>query len=152
MQNTDYNSVSKTAYSHEVIDLVNPETGEFVPTITFQKTVYGGDLFSKAMDEFFEQLYHGTAGSYYKVLYYIIMKMNKSTNEFSGTYKKIEKETGLGAASVTRGIAWAKELNFIRMIFPGRWMMNPYYLARGDNLRIRKLQLKYDSLERRNEE
>lgn len=148
MQNVDYSPVTKTAYGHEIVDLVNPETGELVPTLTLQKTVYGGETFMKSMKRFFSQLCVAFDETYYLVLFYIICNMRKGTNEFLGTYKKIGEGTGLGQTSVARGIMWAKENDFIRMVSPGIWMMNPYMLAIGDNINILRLRARYDTLER----
>lgn len=148
MRRRMYNSAEQASYETRVVEIVDPETGEVMPAIYTDKRIYGSESFLKMTPLWGKTSLRAFAQTSYVVLIYIISKMRRDTNTFTGTWQNIQDETGLSRPSVIRGLKWAMEYDFIRPVRRSTWMVNPYMLAAGSNIKIRQLRTLYDTLKR----
>ena len=99
-------------------------------------------MFAELIDDWI--LILGTPAA--KVLGWTIKKLNKSTNEFNGTYSEISEELGVGRATVSRTMDASQKVDYIRPVSAGVWMVNPTRVFAGDEDKDTYLRRKYFEL------
>ena len=80
------------------------------------------------------------------VIAYAIDHMDYTNNQFVGTYRELSEYTNLPKASLDRAMVELQELNLIKRVRNGTWMLNPYYVAYGNQPDVDMMCVYYDSL------
>lgn len=130
--------------------IVDKETGHIVvdsPDLNaVLKTAYGQKAFWKVYMADYVQIILGAMD--YKqldVLMYISMNTQPSTNYFLGTYETVMKDCNCSRDTVYKLFKRLMELNYMKRLRNGLYMVNPSLVMKGNNAKKSLLIQYYDT-------
>lgn len=149
-QDEEYSKDSKIKYITKTTKYVD-ETGEHEMAETeVYKKYYGGAHFYRVWLS--DLLYHlGLINNSKQmdVLFYVLDNVN-SDNLFIGTYRDVERNTGISYKTVATIFKKMLDNDLITSKQRGVYMVKPTLLMKGDNIRKRRLVVEYEQIKREN--
>lgn len=122
---------------------INPVTGE----VKYEEERRPRDtskLFVKVYRIEHRKMLKQLRGNNLLVFDYVIDYFDTATNHIKITSRALAKELDISDSSVTRAFKLLKELNIVRIVKYGEWMLNPYIAMYGDfKIKLRRLYAEY---------
>lgn len=150
MVQNEYNKDANIKYVSKTTKYTDDTgTHEMTETEVYKK-YYGGPHFYRVWLS--DLLYHlGLINNSKQldVLFYVLDNVN-GDNLFIGTYRAIEKETGISYKTIATIFKKMIENDLIVMKQKGVYMVKPTLLVKGDNIRKHKLTVIYEDIKREN--
>lgn len=144
----EYSEDTKIKYISKSTKYVD-ESGEHEMTETeVYKKYYGGPHFYRVWLS--DLLYHlGLINNSKQmdVLFYVLDNVN-SDNLFIGTYRDVEKNTGISYKTVATIFKKMIDNDLITSKQRGVYMVKPTLLMKGDNVRKHRLTIEYENIKR----
>ena len=74
---------------------------------------------------------------------YILQNVKPSNNLFIGTYKKIQKYTGISQPTIAKILTKLQDTGYIKKVQNGVWMISPEIMMKGKDGKRKNLMIEY---------
>lgn len=129
----EYASNTQTLVGNQRRRFTDIDTGEYVEVDQITKRVYGSKSFWKVYLMDFMSILGIVDSKQLDVLIYIVEHTKQSDNMFIGTYEKISKDINVSRPTIAKIMKKLQDVNFIKKVQNGVWMLNPNILIRGND-------------------
>lgn len=129
----------KTLIGTEKKRLQDLDTGEYIEVDQITKLSLGQRQFWKVYLMDFLQILGGFEYKQLDVLIYILEHTEQANNTFIGTYRKLEKETGISYDTIRRTLKTLKEKGLMKKIANGVYQISPEIMMKGNENKKRIL-------------
>ena len=130
---TAYNEDTQTLVGTRQRRLVDMDTGEQIHVDQITKRVYGSKQFWKTYLADFLAVLSIFDSKQLDVFIYIADNTNPSNNVFLGTQEKVAKAVGCSRGTVATIMKKLQEQQFLKMISPGAYFVNPNIIMKGSD-------------------
>lgn len=145
MKYNEYDEQTKTLITTKQKHYLDLETNQEIVFDQINKRIYGAKHFWKCYLMDFMSVLGILENKQIEVFAYICENTNPTNNLFIGTYKKINKDTGVSEPTIARIIKKLQEKGFIKKVQNGVWFVNPDILMKGGEKKRQILLSYYES-------
>lgn len=126
-----YQAEQQTLIGERQRRLVDVETGEQIDVNQITKIAYGQKNFWKFYLMDFLSVLGIFESRQLDVLVYVLENTNQSNNLFIGTYRKIEKDTGISYKTIANIMKKLVDNNLMKKVQNGVYLINPEIMVKG---------------------
>ncbi len=126
-----YQAEQQTLIGERQRRLVDIETGEQIDVNQITKIAYGQKNFWKFYLMDFLSVLGIFESRQLDVLVYVLENTNQSNNLFIGTYRKIEKDTGISYKTIANIMKKLVDNNLMKKVQNGVYLINPEIMVKG---------------------
>lgn len=144
LTNTDQKIERNPAVTYD--EWINQRTGEVRQFAIVEKPIYMDTNFYKVFLVDLLSLWKEMGRGRIKVLFHILENIEPSNNMFIGTYDRIAKDTNSARKTIAKTLKFLQEIDFLRLVQPGVYMVSPRYIVKGSHKKRQGLMIKYQDI------